>query len=224
MGAWNFTIRKAGFAVANEMILSGRLYTAEELLSRGLVDLVVEDGEGEAAIEHVVRAVAPALARHARGAAGAAPGRADHLESLLAIVDQWTTAAMKLTDRDLRLMERLARAQARKAGGADEGAVEEIKRMELDSAWGEERTGITDWSGAELRPRNAGRSHLRRSQPAAQQLTQLLARVGLGKVGVHAGGSRLAASSSKALAVSATIGRRGSRAALRARGSRCVAA
>jgi len=48
---------------------------------------------------------------------------------------------MKLTDRDLRLMERLARAQARKAGGADEGAVEEIKRLELEIAWGDRRSG-----------------------------------------------------------------------------------
>ena len=52
---------------------------------------------------------------------------------------------MALTDRDLRLMERLARAQVRKAGGGDEGAVEEIKRMELDTAWGEERSGQTNW-------------------------------------------------------------------------------
>ncbi len=48
---------------------------------------------------------------------------------------------MNLTDRDLRLMERLARAQVRKAGGAAEGAVEEIKRIELENAWGERRTG-----------------------------------------------------------------------------------
>ena len=31
MGGWNFTIRKAGFAVANDMMLSGRLFTAEQL-------------------------------------------------------------------------------------------------------------------------------------------------------------------------------------------------
>ena len=47
MGAWNFTIRKAGFSVANEMILSGRLYTADQLYRRHLVDVVVEDGEGD---------------------------------------------------------------------------------------------------------------------------------------------------------------------------------
>jgi DSF synthase len=145
MGAWNFTIRKAGFAVANEMILSGRLYTADQLYRRNLVDLVVEDGEGEAAIEQVVRSVHPRL----RGTLAALQARRHATpityESLLAIVDNWTETAMTLTDRDLRLMERLARAQVRKAGGGDEGAVEEIKRMELDTAWDQERSGDTHW-------------------------------------------------------------------------------
>ena len=53
---------------------------------------------------------------------------------------------MHLADRDLRLMERLARAQVRKVGGANEGAVAEIRQIELDTAWSEERTGITEWS------------------------------------------------------------------------------
>jgi DSF synthase len=136
MGAWNFTIRKAGFTVANEMILSGRLYTAEQLYRRGLVDLVVDDGDGESAIEHVVRTVDPRL----RGTLAALQAQRHAApityESLMAIVDQWAETALTLTDRDLRLMERLARAQARKAGGAEEGAVEEIKRIELDTAWG----------------------------------------------------------------------------------------
>jgi DSF synthase len=66
----------------------------------------------------------------------------------MAIVDQWAESALGLTDRDLRLMERLARAQARKAGGADEGAVEEIKRMELENAWGDCRSRFERRSGA----------------------------------------------------------------------------
>jgi DSF synthase len=142
MGAWDFTIRRAGFAVANEMILTGRLYSADELLYRRVIDVVAEDGQGEAALERAVREVDPRL----RGTVAAL--RAQRLaapiryETLTAIVDQWAESALGLTDRDLRLMERLARAQARKAGGADEGAVEEIKRMELENAWGgERRTG-----------------------------------------------------------------------------------
>jgi DSF synthase len=146
MGAWNFTIRKAGFSIANEMILSGRLYTADQLYRRRLVDLVVEDGEGEAAIEAVIQSVNPRL----RGTLAALEARRlaapVTYEALMSIVDQWTETALQLTDRDLRLMERLARAQVRKAGGGNEGAVAEIKQIELDTAWGEERTGITEWA------------------------------------------------------------------------------
>lgn len=145
MGAWNFTVRRSGFAVANEMILSGKLYTADQLYRRSMVDLVVEDGEGEAALDQVVRSVNPRL----RGTLAAlqAQRKATPItyESLLAIVEQWAEAALQLTTRDLKLMERLARAQVRKVGGAEHGAVEEIKRLELDTAWGQERMGDTAW-------------------------------------------------------------------------------
>jgi DSF synthase len=156
MGAWDFTIRKAGFAVANEMILSGRLYSAEELHYRRLVDIVVDDGTGEAAIDQVVRDIDP---RHRgtlaalRALRVAAPVR---YESLQTIVDQWAEGALGLTDRDLRLMERLARAQARKAGGAEEGAAEEIKRMELEAAWGDRRGGIDRRAHSSNDRRHAG--------------------------------------------------------------------
>ncbi|MEO6363067.1 MAG: crotonase/enoyl-CoA hydratase family protein [Caldimonas sp.] len=146
MGAWNFVIRKAGFAIANEMILSGKLYTADQLYRRHLVDVVVELGEGEDAIEEVLRIVHPRL----QGTLAALEGRRLAMpitrDALLAVVDHWTESAMNLTDRDLRLMERLARAQAKKAGGGSQGAVDELKRMELDKAWNEERTGITEWA------------------------------------------------------------------------------
>jgi DSF synthase len=147
MGAWNFTIRRAGFTVANDMVLSGRLYSALELQRLGLVDFVAEDGEGEDAIETVVRSMDP----RQRGMLAALRARSmaspvTHA-SLVSIVEHWAETALTLTDRDLRLMERLARAQMRKIGGAREGAVEELKRIELDTAWGEERgTGISQWA------------------------------------------------------------------------------
>jgi DSF synthase len=139
MGAWDFTIRKAGFAVANEMILSGRLYSADELLSRRVIDVVAEDGQGEVALERAVREVDPRLRGRVAALRAQRLAAPIHYETLLAIVDQWAESALGLTDRDLRLMERLARAQARKVGGAEEGALEEIKRLELESAWGGER-------------------------------------------------------------------------------------
>jgi DSF synthase len=148
MGAWDFTIRKAGLAVANEMVLSGRLFGAEELHTRKLVDVVVEPGQGEAALDGLLRETDT---RH-RGTLAALRARrmaapVQH-ESLLRVVEHWAQSALQLTDRDLRLMERLARAQARKVGGADEGAVEELKRMELESAWGHERRSGVDRRGS----------------------------------------------------------------------------
>jgi hypothetical protein len=41
-------------------------------------------------------------------------------------------------------MERLARAQIRKIGGFGEGAIEEIKKLELSIAW--ERRHIAPWT------------------------------------------------------------------------------
>jgi DSF synthase len=135
MGAWNFTIRKAGFAVANEMILSGHVYTADELHSHKLVDLVVDDGEGEAAVQQVVRSVHPRLRGTLAALEARRAGAPITYESLKEIVNQWAATAMTLTDRDLRLMEWLARAQVRKIGGFGDGAIEEIKKLELSIAW-----------------------------------------------------------------------------------------
>jgi DSF synthase len=149
MGGWNLAIRRGGFNVANDLILSGQIYTADQLFRRGLVDIVVEDGEAPQALERMVHAMEPRF----RGTMAALQARRvaapiSH-DMLLAIVDHWAVTAMSLNTRDMRLMERLARAQVRKVGGANEGAVEEIKRMELDTAWGFERTGVSEWATLE---------------------------------------------------------------------------
>lgn len=146
MGAWQLAVRKGGFAVANDMILSGQIYRAEQLGKAGLVDFVVNDGDGEAAVAKIVRlansrfkgTIAALQARRL-----AAPIT---YEALQAVVDLWAHTCLKLSDRDLRLMEKLARAQLRKVGGAADGAVELLKKIELDTAWDFERTGMSEWN------------------------------------------------------------------------------
>jgi DSF synthase len=146
MGGWNLSVRRGGFAVANDMVLSGQIYTAEQLHRRGLVDHVAEDHQGEQLMMQLIRGMEPRF----RGTMAALQARRIATpiayEALQTIVDHWAVTAMGLTNRDMRLMERLARAQVRKVGGADEGAIEELKRMELDTAWGVERTGVSEWA------------------------------------------------------------------------------
>jgi len=100
MGAWDLSIRRAGLTVAKEMILSGRLYSAEELLARSMIDVVVPDGSGEMALEREVRHVDPRL----RGTLAALRARQIAApisqEKLLAIVELWADTALRLTDRD----------------------------------------------------------------------------------------------------------------------------
>src|SRR5262249_11812536 len=50
MGAVSFLLRRSNQRVADELTTSGKIYTAEEMLQKGLIDLLVEDGEGPDAV------------------------------------------------------------------------------------------------------------------------------------------------------------------------------
>ena len=55
MGAFSVLSRKIGVAAAEKMILSGELYTAEQLYDMGVVDILAEVGDGELAIYRYVK-------------------------------------------------------------------------------------------------------------------------------------------------------------------------
>ena len=114
MGAYSFLSRKLGRIAAERMILSGRIYTADELHGMGLVHAVVPDGEGAQAVNDYVDANGRwHNAHHATFKAGR---RVDPvtMDELRDVVDGWAEAAMCLSDTDLRRMARLAGAQDRR--------------------------------------------------------------------------------------------------------------
>lgn len=111
MGAYTMLSRRLTAAQAEQMILSGRVYSADELHDMGLVEVVAPDGEGEAALYDYIK-------RHERvGIARQAVFQARRIakpvsrEELLQIVDLWVDSAMSLSSSDLRKMQRLATAQ-----------------------------------------------------------------------------------------------------------------
>jgi DSF synthase len=113
MGAYNLLDRRVGMLRAERMILNGRLYRAEELHAEGVVDVLAEDGHGESALyDFIVRndGKSNALGSVLRVRRQLRPLR---YEQLLEVVDIWVEAAMRIGQRDIRKMERLARAQAR---------------------------------------------------------------------------------------------------------------
>lgn len=113
MGAHAILSRKLGGAMADRVILSNESYTAEQMYDLGIVHQLAEPGEGVAVVREFI---AKSARRHA-GLVGArrASRRANDitLAELRDIVDHWADAALQLREQDLKLMHRLASAQAR---------------------------------------------------------------------------------------------------------------
>lgn len=113
MGAYNLLSRRIGMARTERMILGGKTLRAEELLEEGVLDIVAEDGKGENALYDYIekhsrkRHVYESLFQVRRNTF---PVR--H-EEMMEISELWMDTALRIGPRDIRLMERLIKAQAR---------------------------------------------------------------------------------------------------------------
>ncbi len=113
MGAYSLLTRRVGARLAEEIILSGKIYTAQEMLALGLIDLVVPTGKGEAAVTDYVRH----NSRRRNGQRALFECRRHttpiSYEELVGITEVWVDAALRLEDKDLKMMGRLVRSQLR---------------------------------------------------------------------------------------------------------------
>jgi DSF synthase len=115
MGAHSLLSRKIGLARAEEMMLSNRLYTAEEMYEMGIVHILAEPGCGEEAVRAYIAKNGRRHAGH-RGIYRASSLSAPiTLEELNSIVEVWADSALCLSETDLKLMRRLGSAQTRLA-------------------------------------------------------------------------------------------------------------
>ena len=113
MGAYSLVARRVGAAFAEEMMLNGRTYTAEEMKAAGLVHVLAEPGQGIVAARDYIQRN---KLRHAGTRAVFQAGRAVNpvsLEELDRIVQIWADACLQLSKRDLKNMQRLVGVQDR---------------------------------------------------------------------------------------------------------------
>ncbi len=110
-GAFSLVARKIGAAQAEKMILSGRIYRAEELYDLGLVDVLVEDGQGENAVYEYVRK--QSHCSNGYRALKMARNRFNPItyQEMMDITTIWANAALHLDERDLKVMNRFLRSQ-----------------------------------------------------------------------------------------------------------------
>lgn len=122
MGAYSLVARRTSAAFAEEMMLSGKTYTAEEMKEVGLVHMVVEPGEGiEATRDYIRKNVRRHIGARAVFQAGHVVNPVT-LAEMDRIVEIWADSCLQLTERDLKVMQRLVSAQDRLQGARLEAA------------------------------------------------------------------------------------------------------
>ncbi|MBI3043510.1 MAG: crotonase/enoyl-CoA hydratase family protein [Betaproteobacteria bacterium] len=111
MGAYSFLERRIGQRDAEALITSGKIYSAEEMAALGVVDRVADDGNGPAEVAALIRD--RSRSRTALAALATVRRRVHRIEfsELLEIVQIWVDSALRLTPRDLKLMQRLVSRQ-----------------------------------------------------------------------------------------------------------------
>ncbi len=114
MGAYSFLSRRLDGARAEKMILSGKIYSAEELHEMGLVQVLAEPGRGEEAVRDFIER--NARRHNSQSAVFRAGRRVSPLsyDELRDVTDIWVEAALNLGESDLRKMARLTSAQNRR--------------------------------------------------------------------------------------------------------------
>lgn len=114
MGAYSFLSRRMDAARAERLILSGRVYDAEEMHAMGVVDHLAENGEGFDAVHECISNTD----RQWRSRQAVQKARKIvqplTLEEMVDIADVWVEAAMSLETSDIRRMQHLAKAQDRR--------------------------------------------------------------------------------------------------------------
>ena len=119
MGACSLLSRRIGLRAAEELILSGKVLPAAKLHEMGIIDVLARDGEGEAAVTEWI--MKNERRRNGMQAVFAARQHVHPVtrEELDAITETWVDAALRLEDRDLKMMSRIVRAQMRRMDVGD---------------------------------------------------------------------------------------------------------
>ncbi|SUA36723.1 Fatty acid oxidation complex subunit alpha [Neisseria zoodegmatis] len=112
MGAYSMLSRKVGSGMAEQIIMSGKIYTAEQMFEMGVVDILAEKGCGrDEVIRYIERAEKTPNSYQAMRKVKDYCNPVSYKE-LMDITTIWVDAALKLTERDLQVMSHLVHRQA----------------------------------------------------------------------------------------------------------------
>jgi DSF synthase len=117
MGAFQLLCERVSHVMAKRIIQQGDLYAAEELYELGIVDVLADPGEGESAVMTYIRRQNRAWNGYMHIQKVTAMERTFAYDHLMKAAGIWVDAAMSVSDRDIRKMEKLVSAQRRLLDG-----------------------------------------------------------------------------------------------------------
>lgn len=114
MGAYSLLSRKVGPRLAEEMIMSGKLYTAEEMYEMGAIDILADKGEGELALYRYIQKAQKSPNTYRAMSKVKDICNPVSYEELSDIAGVWADAALNLSAKDIKMMSRLVSRQSAK--------------------------------------------------------------------------------------------------------------
>ncbi|MFT7234939.1 MAG: DSF synthase [Methylophagaceae bacterium] len=113
MGGLSLLNRRVGSVVAENIMLSGQLFTAEALYEIGIIDILAEKGEGELELYKFIKGQnqdvqQQQIIRKVKQACNPIS-----YQELFRVTEIWVDAILKTNDKDLRMMQRFITRQSR---------------------------------------------------------------------------------------------------------------
>lgn len=146
MGAFSFLARACGTGIAEKMIASGAIYSAQELHKMGIVHYLVEAGKGVEGVEKFMKQHRQLINGHQALQRVKQWYNPTNYVELMKITEIWVDAALCLNEDNLRLMDRLVKAQS---GKMTHPSSRNLLRTSQDRRFirNGNKFPLSDWSG-----------------------------------------------------------------------------
>ena len=114
MGAYSFLARRIGTRKTEDMLYGGRLHEAQELYDMGVIGHIAKAGEAEATVNKFMKK--SQRFTNSMQAINATRQRYESIsyDELLDILGIWADAALRLGEKDIKMMKKLVEAQDKK--------------------------------------------------------------------------------------------------------------
>jgi DSF synthase len=130
MGALSLLARRIGLRKAEEVIMSGEVFSARQMHELGVIDELAEDEVGLATVNAMIKTRQRRRNSYRAMAQAKREFQPVTHDEMVSIVGVWVDAAMRLETRDLRMMARLVKAQDRLPRGSAEDVIGEFASRE----------------------------------------------------------------------------------------------